>query len=173
MLTIVSASLHPNSKSRLLAKEAMSAAQELNIKAILVDLRDTPLTLCDGHESFSQPHVETLANTLRNSTAVLFASPVYNYDVSSALKNLIEHVGSELQEKVVGFLAAAGGQRSYMSALPFLNSLMLDFRTIIVPRHVHAGPESFGDDSITDFDTRERIKALVQYTNKLAQALTD
>jgi FMN reductase len=35
--------------------------------------------------------------------------------------------------KVVGFLCAAGGKSSYMSVMRLANSLMLDFRCLIIP----------------------------------------
>jgi FMN reductase len=89
--------------------------------------------------------------------------------VSAALKNLIEHVGGELTDKVIGFMGAAGGQRSYMSPLQFLNSLMLDFRSLIVPRFVYSSREAFEDGAIKEEGLNERIKELVMYTHKLSQ----
>ena len=117
-----------------------------------------PLTVCDGDESFSQSNVDQLTQILRDAGAVIFTSPIYNYDISSALKNLIEHVGGELTDKVVGMMCAAGGDRSYMSALPFLNSLMLDFRSVIVPRFVYASRPAFKDGAIIDPELLGRIK---------------
>jgi NAD(P)H-dependent FMN reductase len=171
MLTIISSSLSSDSKSRVLAKEALEAAQRLAIEARVVDLRDFPLALCDGEESFNHPNVAELTSLLREASAVILASPVYNYDVSAALKNMVEHVGSELTEKVVGFIGAAGGQRSYMAPLQFLNSLMLDFRSLIVPRFVYAGSDAVKDGSIEEEGLGERIKELVLHTHQLAEAI--
>jgi FMN reductase len=172
MLTIISSSLNQISNSRILANEALQAAQLLGIEARVLDLRDFPLELCDGEVSFNQPNVERLTAVLQGSSAFILASPIYNYDVSAALKNMIEHVGGELTDKVVGFIGAAGGQRSYMAPLPFLNSLMLDFRSLLVPRFVYAGRESFKDGTLADEELRERVRDLVQYTHKLSQAIS-
>lgn len=171
MLTIISSSLSSGSKSRVLAKGALEAAQRLNIEARIVDLRDFPLALCDGEESFSHPNVAELTSLLRGASAVILASPVYNYDVSAALKNMVEHVGNELTDKVVGFIGAAGGQRSYMAPLQFLNSLMLDFRSLIVPRFVYAGSDAVKDGVIAEEGVHERIKALVLHTHQLGEAV--
>ena len=171
MLTIISSSLNAASNSRILAQEALKVAQLLEIEATFVDLREFPLAACDGEESFGHPNVEELSTVLRDSRAVIFASPIYNYDVSAALKNLIEHVGSELTDKVVGFMGAAGGQRSYMSPLQFLNSLMLDFRSIIVPRFVYVSRDAFHDGALVENGIQERIEALVRQTDLLATAV--
>jgi NAD(P)H-dependent FMN reductase len=171
MLTIISASLRSSSSSRVLAKVAHEVAQQSGIRSRIVDLRDFSLTLCDGEESFSLQQVEQLKEILRESQAVIFASPIYNYDVSSALKNLIEHVGGELNDKVVGLMCAAGGERSYMSGMPFLNSLMLDFRSLIVPRFVYATQRAFSDERVMDEQIVGRIKNLVLETDRITQAL--
>jgi len=171
MLTIISSSLNSGSNSRILAKEALQAARQLSIEARVIDLRDFPFTLCDGDESFNHPKVAELTTLLREASAVILASPIYNYDVSAALKNMIEHVGSELTDKVVGFMGAAGGQRSYMSPLQFLNSLMLDFRSLIVPRFVYASGDGFKDGVIAEEGLSKRIEELVIYTHQLSEAI--
>ena len=70
--------------------------------------------------------------------AILLATPIYNYDVSAAAKNMVELTGSAWRDKTVGFICAAGGTSSYMSVMGLANSLMLDFRCIILPRFVYA-----------------------------------
>jgi NAD(P)H-dependent FMN reductase len=171
MLVIISSSLKTVSNSRILAKEALQAAQLLNIEARVVDLRDFPLAPCDGEESFNHPNVEELTNVLKGASAIILASPIYNYDVSAVLKNMIEHVGHELTDKVVGFMGAAGGQRSYMAPLQLLNSLMLDFRSLIIPRFVYASRDAFKDEFITEEGLKERIRELVLQTHQLSKAI--
>jgi NAD(P)H-dependent FMN reductase len=172
MLTIISSSLGAESNSRLLAAYASVYAKTAGIEGQLIDLREYPLALCDGHDSYSNPNVERLSSTLRTSSSLLIAAPIYNYDVSAALKNVIEHVGGEFTDKVVGMMCAAGGNNSFMSPLPFLNSLMLDFRSIIVPRFVYASRDSFADGTIQDAKIKERIEELVIQTHRLGRALS-
>ena len=171
MLLIISNSLAAQSNSRILAECALLEAQKIGLVSKLVDMRDFPLTLCDGDESYSNPNVEKLSTLLREASAVIFSTPIYNYDVSATLKNLIEHVGGELADKVIGFMCAAGGSLSYMSPLSFLNSLMLDFRTLIVPRFVYASRDSFSEGAVADTKIKDRIKELVTYTQNLSFAL--
>ena len=59
---------------------------------------------------------------------------------------MIELTGSSWEDKIVGFLCAAGGTTSYMSVMAYANSLMLDFRCVIIPRFVYATGNAFDDD---------------------------
>ncbi len=99
------------------------------------------------------------------------AAPVYNYDVSASAKNMIELTGSAWEDKVVGFLCAAGGMSSYMSVMAYANSLMLDFRSVIIPRFVYATGDVFEGENATDRKIVQRIEQvaaeLVRFTNAL------
>ena len=129
-----------------------------------------PLPFADG-ATFGLPAVETLSAAIRSASAVLLAAPVYNFDLNAAAKNLIEHTGKAWEDKVVGFLLAAGAQRSYMAAQAFAGSLALDFRSLVVPRFVYAVREEVSPDRILSEDIARRVAELVQATARLAGAL--
>jgi FMN reductase len=74
---------------------------------------------------------------------------------------MVELTGSAWEDKVVGFLCAAGGMGSYMSVMSFANSLMLDFRCLIIPRFVYATGDSFDDDKLIDTKVAKRIEQVV------------
>jgi FMN reductase len=166
---VISASLKPVSRSRILAKEAYRVASEHG-PATLIDLRDHPLPFADG-ATFGLPAVEQLSAQIRAAAVILLAAPVYNYDLNAVAKNLIEHTGKAWEDKVVGFLVAAGGQRSYVAVQIFAGSLALDFRSLVVPRYVYATREAFQGETIADPEIRQRIAALVQASTHLAKAL--
>ena len=68
---------------------------------------------------------------------------------------------------------AAGGGGSYMSVMPFANSLMLDFRCLVVPRFVYTTGAAFDADlQLTDEKIRQRVDdlcaELVRVTGALA-----
>src|SRR6266516_4875954 len=81
------------------------------------------------------------------------ANACYNHP---AAQNL-----SAWEDKVVAFLCAAGGMGSYMSVMSFANSLMLDFRCLIVPRFVYATGDSFDGDKLTNTKVAKRIEQVV------------
>ena len=101
------------------------------------------LPLCDADKCYGMPGSKKLSATIESADGILIAAPVYNYDVAAATKNMIELTGSVWEDKIVGFLCAAGGHASYMSVMAYANSLMLDFRCVIIPRFVFATVRGF------------------------------
>lgn len=156
---VISTSLNPDSRSRLLAREAhrLLSAQS---KTEWLDLRTTKLPQCDGVECYKKPSVVKVTQKITDASCILLAVPIYNFDAGSAAKNLIELTGNAWSEKTVGFLCAAGGRSSYMSVMSLANSLMLDFRSLIIPRYVYADKGAFADGKIADAAVLERIKEL-------------
>lgn len=140
------------------------------ITTSLLDMREKPLPLCDGHASFDHPHVEEASNLICRAQAILLATPIYNYDANAVTKNLLENTGKNWENKTVGFLCAAGGHSSYMSIMGLANSLMLDFRCLIVPRFVYASGKAFEGGRIIDSDVTERIATLTREIAVLAEA---
>ena len=97
--------------------------------------------------------------------------PVYNFDINAAAKNAIELAGRQLENKVAGFLCSAGGQKSYMSVMAVANSLMLDFRTVILPRFVYATGEDFEGDGEPGEAIRGRVTRFGDEFLQLATAV--
>ena len=124
------------------------------------DLQDSPLPMCDGDECYDLPEVLEFREKIKNADGIIMATPVYNFNVSSGAKNIVELGGSMLYDKIFGFMCAAGGRSGYMSVMSLANSLMLDFRCYIIPKFVYATKHDFGDGKITNSDIKERIKEL-------------
>jgi FMN reductase len=169
---ILSTSLRPNSRSYILAKEAAERLKAQGIEAELVDLREHPLPLCDGGACYGDPAVHEFKAKLIEADGYLIATPIYNFDGNAALKNAIELTGRDVwTQKVVGFLAAAGGKMSYMSLSGLTLSLMLDFRTFVLPRFVYVTGEDFNEDVSMSEEVSERLDEitteLVRVTNAL------
>jgi FMN reductase len=171
MILIISASLREGSNSRILAQEARRLLEEEGHEATLVDLRDHPLPLCDGGPAYGHPSVALIGDLLAKASAVLVATPIYNYDANAAVKNLVELTGDGWEDKAVGFLCAAGGMSSYMSIMALANGLMLDFRSVIVPRFVYATERDFAGGRIVRKELAERVAVLARETARLGRLL--
>ena len=141
------------------------------MSAELVDLADYDLPLCGRPGSFDHPSVKTLTGIIDAAGAILVASPVYNYDLTAAAKNAMELTGSSWVEKPVGFLCAAGGNRSYMSPIGFANSLMFDFRCLIIPRFVYCTKGDFTEAGEPGPEMLERVEQLAAAAVDLMRAL--
>lgn len=171
MILVISSSLHPDSRSRILARACIDQLNQLDRKTELFDLAQSTLPICDGATAYGDANVQKLEQLIGKADGILLASPVYNYDVNSAAKNAVELTGKAWTGKVVGMMLAAGGQGSYMSAMGLANSLMLDFRCVIVPRFIYATAESFEGDQLADETITNRVEVLVAETLRLADAL--
>jgi FMN reductase len=162
-VTIFGTSLDPVSRSQILAREALARLQRRAISAKLVDLRELSLPESGRPGAYESQAARELRAEVGASSHLIFAVAIYNWDVSSSAKNLLELLtDNELNGKTVGFLCAAGGQRSYMSVMPFANSLMLDFRCWIAPRFVYAIGSDFTDGALTGEKVCERLDLLVE-----------
>ena len=170
---ILSTSLRPKSRSRVLAEAAAARLTDAGIEPELVDLRDHALPLCDGGACYGDPAVAEFKARLLDADGYLIATPIYNFDANAALKNAIELTGKDVwTQKVVGFLAAAGGPGSYMSLSGITLSLMLDFRTFILPRFVYATGEDFNEEgSLSSADVEERLDEVTTELVRLTRAL--
>ena len=136
-----------------------------------LDLSEMNLPLCDADSCYSAPGARQLREAINRAGGILVAAPVYNYDVSAAAKNMIELTGKAWEDKVVGFLCAAGGMGSYMSVMAYANSLMLDFRCVIIPRFVYATGSHFSDEAITDGKIITRIEQVAAELVRFTAAL--
>ncbi len=168
---IIGASLNPESHSQILAQQAQQLLQAQEKDAQWLDLREFTLPMCDGGTAYGDPNVSSLAESVSQADGILVATPIYNYDVNAAIKNFLELTGKSWQEKIVGFLCAAGGQGSYMSVMPFANSLMLDFRCLIIPRFVYATSDAFAEGTLVDENIKTRLAELVNRLVEVSTAL--
>ena len=167
---IISSSLNKASRSKILAELAgMRLKNHGHFK--FLDLREVELPLCDGDEAYAHPNVEAVRSLVHNASGIIVAIPVYNYAAGAAIKNLVELTGRAWTDKVVGFLCAAGGKSSYMSVMGLANSLMLDFRCLIIPRFVYADSGSFDERKLSDDKVFERIDMMVDELVRVSRAL--
>jgi NAD(P)H-dependent FMN reductase len=168
---VVSTSGNPDSNSRRMGRIAFDHLKKANVDCEWLDISELGLPLCDADTCYTQPSAQKLSAAIEAADAILVATPVYNYDVSAAAKNMVELTGSSWEGKIVGFLCAAGGMSSYMSVMGFANSLMLDFRCTILPRFVYSTGDAFDGDELKDKKIAERIKELAGELVRYGQAL--
>src|SRR5437773_10556935 len=168
---VLSTSGNPDSNSRRMAQIAFDWLKKAKLNCEWLDISKLDLPLCDADACYNHPAAQNLTAAVENADGIIVATPVYNYDVAAAAKNLVELTGSAWEEKVVGFLCAAGGMSSYMSVMAFANSLMLDFRSVIIPRFVYATGRAFEGDELKDKEVGERIEELADELIRFTKAL--
>ena len=164
---IISTSLRPGSRSQIMAKYLQKNLDNVEF----FDLQENPLPMCDGDECYDLPEVLDFREKVKNADGIIMAIPVYNFNVSSGAKNIVELGGRMLYDKTFGFICAAGAKSSYMSVMSLANSLMIDFRCYIIPKFVYATKHDFEDSKITNSDIKERIEELGKELIRVSNAL--
>ena len=157
---VISTSANPDSNSRKMGRLAFDYLKQAGADCDWIDTSRLNLPVCDADTCYTDPRVKKIAAAIEAADGILITAPIYNYDVSAAAKNMIELTGEAWNDKIVGFLCAAGGQSSYMSVMAYANSLMLDFRCTSVPRFVFATADAFDDNTVVDREIAKRIEEL-------------
>ncbi len=126
---------------------------------------------CGEEGAYEHKNVNYIKSELASSDAIIVSGPVYNYGVNALTKNILDLTGEAWTDKPIGFLCTAGGQASYMSIMGFANSLMLNFRCLIVPRFVYAVSNTIDVEKreINDKEIIDRINQLITQIEKIAR----
>lgn len=134
----------------------------------LVDLRDFNLPLLDepippAMGQYSQPHTQKWARKIATFDGFIFVSPEYNHGTSGALKNALDFIYKEWNNKVAGFVAygSAGGTR----AVEQLRLVMAELQIATVRSQVALSLK-------TDFENFKTFKPADYHKNNL-QTLID
>jgi NAD(P)H-dependent FMN reductase len=163
-VTVIGTSLDKKSRSQLLARQVKYKLARRRIDVSLIDLRDHSLPPSGNPLSVDDAKVvEMLGHQIQSSSHLVFALAIYNFDVSSAAKNLLELIPTEkLKGKTIAFVCAAGSQNSYMSVMNFANTMMLNARCWIVPRFVFATGADFNGQGGISANISQRLDDLTE-----------
>ena len=159
---LICCSLTRGSKTNLLAHEVLRAFQLDGQEVDFLELSGYDLPLCDGRSCYAHPDVLAITERVAAADCIVFCAPVYVYDLSAAAKNLVEltGTGSAWFKKTVGFACMAGTVASFMAVMPFANSLMLDYKCVIVPKFVYVTAAAFTGNALADENIRQRLACL-------------
>jgi NAD(P)H-dependent FMN reductase len=168
---VISTSGNADSNSRIMGRVAFAHLQRQKADCEWIDINTLNLPLCDADQCYLNAEAKKLKKSIEAADGMIVAAPVYNYDVSAAAKNMIELTGDAWEDKIVGFLCAAGGRSSYMSVMAYANSLMLDFRTVVIPRFVYATGNAFDGEKLVDKEVERRVRQVADELIRFTKAL--
>ncbi len=169
-VAIIATSLNPESKSQILAAKLAAHLEAQGVGVETVDLRQHDLPLTGTPGCWEHPNVAHVKGVVGRASHIVMAVPIYCYDVNAAAKNLVEMMGHSFDEKVVGFMCAAGGQGSYMSVMGLANHLMLDFRSVIVPRFFYVSGADWSEDGVLNPELESRFGLLYEDLKRISVA---
>ena len=178
MYAVISCSLNPDSKSRILGRYAHDILPK---DTLWVDLRDYTLPFVNGigNSAYTHPQAKELHDLLLPVKGFLFACPIYNYNVSAATKGFIELLGTPYQErltgnvfreKVLGLMSVGGGTNGFMASLGFLNSCYLDFQSYLVPNHIFVQRDKVDAEDLSQA-LKDRIVKVVRSLEYMTERL--
>lgn len=148
-ILIVSTSTSSSSRSRTMAHYCENLLKDDGRQVNFLNLAHDGLSIDSLLADAGQ--LARVRNAFLEATHIIFAVPIYLFDVASPVKRLVESLSrAELGNRTVGFVCAAGSAHSFMSVMPFASALMLNFRCWIVPRFVYGTPDDFVDHRPVD-----------------------
>ncbi len=119
-LAIITGSTRPGRKSDVVARWAYEIARKRSDAEFeVVDIEDFHLPLLDeavppSLGQYSRPHTRPWADKIASFDGYVFVTPEYNHSIPGALKNAIDYLYQEWNNKAAGFVGygSAGGVRA-------------------------------------------------------------
>jgi NAD(P)H-dependent FMN reductase len=119
-VAIVVGSTRPGRKAEAVARWVYDVAKKRkDAEFEVVDVDSFALPLLDepvppSMNQYSHPHTKTWATKIGSFDAYVFVTPEYNHGTSGALKNAIDYLYAEWNNKAAGFVGygSAGGVRA-------------------------------------------------------------
>ena len=113
-IAIILGSTRPNRNGEAVAKWVYEVAKKRSDAEFeLVDIKDFNLPLLDEPAppimgQYSKPHTKAWAAKIDSFDAYVFVTPEYNHGTSGALKNAIDFLFAEWNNKAAGFVSYGG-----------------------------------------------------------------
>ena len=119
-IAIILGSTRPGRKGEAVAEWVYDIAQKRSDAEFeLVDIKDFNLPLLDepvppSMGQYSKPHTKVWAAKIGSFDGYVFVTPEYNHGISGALKNAIDFLFAEWNNKAAGFVSygSVGGARA-------------------------------------------------------------
>ncbi len=119
-IAVIVGSTRPGRKAEAVARWVLGIAQQRRDASFeLVDIDQFGLPLLDepvppSMGQYSKPHTIAWADKIRPFDGFVFVTPEYNHGTSAALKNAIDYLYKEWNNKAAGFVSygSAGGTRA-------------------------------------------------------------
>jgi NAD(P)H-dependent FMN reductase len=152
-IAIVTGSTRPGRNNLAVARWVLElAATRRDVDFDLVDIADYHLPLLDeplppAVGRYIHAHTKRWAAKIASFDGYVFVTPEYNHGVSGALKNAIDYLYAEWNNKAVGFVGygATGGARAVESLRLVMGNLMVADVTAQVALSLFTDFENFSE----------------------------
>lgn len=119
-IAVVTGTTRPGRNNIAVAKWVLENAQKRSDAQFeLVDIADFNLPLLDeavpaGFQQYANEHTKKWSETIAQYDGYIFVTPEYNHSISGSLKNALDYISVEWNNKAAGFVGygSAGGVRA-------------------------------------------------------------
>lgn len=179
-ILVISSSLDPKSRSRVLAKMCHDGLSGRGTESNLLDLRDVEAPNFDNDTIYGSRAYQDCHAAVSRADALVLASPIYNWGVCAELKKFVEFVGSTppdrtlkgaFYDKVLMFVNTGGLPHSYMGFTSFAMAMMLDFKCIVSPYNVYVDERCWTTEATLDERSQARLDKSMDVLLELAERL--
>jgi NAD(P)H-dependent FMN reductase len=129
-------SLRSSSVSRMALEIAIEGAQRAGGTVTAIHLGEPALPLFDAADSATSTAVLRFKTLAQKADALLLATPVYHDSMSGVLKNALDFLYDELEDKVVGLISVGGGRAGQGLALEHLRAVLREMNAMTLNRQV-------------------------------------
>ncbi len=171
-ISIIVGSTRPNRFSEKPAQWIFELAQKRSdMTTELLDLRDYPLPFYDEPTSpsmikgeYPNAMAQTWARKIATSDGFIIVTPEYNHGYPAVLKNALDYVYREWNNKTVGFISygGVGGAR----AIEQLRQVAVELQMAPIRTSIHIPWSTYMET------TKQGIRALDEFYEKAEQLLT-
>ncbi len=171
-IVVISGSPRKNANTQVIMKYVFEYAKSKNQDTKLINLSEGQIEYYRGPDIEYNETTKMAASDIMDADVWLIGSPIYNSFFSSALKNLFEYIDyKKTPGKVAGITILAAGNIGFVNVQTLITQLLSYFRVITNPKAVFLTTESVSNNSITDEDTQNRLKEMVDETLEIASKL--
>lgn len=159
-------SLRKTSATLKAVRIALEGARRAGADVTLADLAFYELAFCTGSAAVESKGRDfpRLREKVRAAHGLIVATPEYHGSFSGVLKNTLDlHDSDDLQGKVVGLVAVAGGKQGANGALAHLRVVLKALKAWVLPREVSLADshKAFAEDgSLLDPALQDRLANL-------------
>lgn len=172
-----------DSLNKKLAQAAANSAKSEEIETIFVDLSDydIPMFNADLEHNLGKPSdVVKLKAKLADSHGIFIASPEYNGAYTGLLKNTIDWMSRNLENKeitpfknaIVAISSASPGPRGGLASLTPLRLLLNHIGSMVIPTQAAIGGAKFNDEgNLTDDKHQQLLDGVLAQLISTAKAM--
>ncbi len=169
---VISASPRKTANTQVMMQFVYDYAKSKNGDTKFINLSKDKIDCFEGPDGNYTEITQQAAKNITEADVWLIGTPIYNSFFSSSLKNLFEYINYKKTEgKTAGLAIMASGNIGFIDVQTLLTQLMSYFRVLTNPKAVFMTINDLNDGKISDENTKNRLKELVDGTLSIASKL--